>query len=151
MQTDRLERIESRIETYTANLAQAVQGGSRAQFSMLLSIISANQAQQRPQPALEAVAGAGGGSGFSLPAAESPYPDPNEFYSEQLVQRFNEAVSQSLPGDFAYLNSVVDTGARTPRRARLQADQFEKVALISAGRLMLHEIEQSRQQIRTQA
>ncbi len=151
MQTDRLGRIESRIESYTSNLANAVQSGNGAQFSMLLSMISANQALYKPEFAVPAQA-ADPSAQFQLPAeAQSVYPDPNEFYDEKVVDRLNHSVNDQLPGDFAYINSYIETGARTPRRARLAADQFEKMALMASGKLMLDEISRSQQQIRVQA
>ncbi|WP_027856672.1 hypothetical protein [Marinobacterium jannaschii] len=151
MQTERLERIESRIETYTSNLASAVQSGNGAQFSMLLSMISANQALYKPEFSVPAPA-ADPDARFQLPAeAQSVYPDPNELYNETVVDRLNHSINDNLPGDFAYINSYIETGARTPRRGRLGADQFEKVALMASGKLMLDEISRSQQQIRTQA
>jgi len=151
MQTDRLERIESRIETYTSNLANAVQSGNGTQFSMLLSMISANQALYKPDFAVPAAA-ADSNAQFQLPAeAQSVYPDPNELHDEVVVDRLNHSINDNLPGDFAYINSYIETGARTPRRSRLGADQFEKMALMASGKLMLDEISRSQQQISVQA
>ncbi|MGB0466654.1 MAG: hypothetical protein ACPGF7_03865 [Pontibacterium sp.] len=136
------EKIQNRIETYTSNLTQAVQGGSGAQFSMLLSMISTNQ------DLFAFNADAQGGNGFELPEAALRYPGPNEFYNGEMVERLNISVNQHLRGEFAYINSYVETGARTPVNARRANDAFEKVALLTAGNSMLGEIEASRNQIR---
>ncbi|MFC6671407.1 hypothetical protein [Marinobacterium aestuariivivens] len=78
---------------------------------------------------------------------EPLYPDPREFYSDALTERLNRSVSERQRGEFAMLCSYVDTGSRTPRSGRQALDQFEQVALMSSGRLMLDRIEQSRIQL----
>jgi hypothetical protein len=59
----------------------------------------------------------------------------------------NQAVSQRQTGDFALLRSYLDTAARTPGQVRQAQDQFEQVALLSSGRLMLDQIAGSRVQL----
>ncbi|MBY4678037.1 hypothetical protein [Marinobacterium arenosum] len=140
------ERIESRIENYTSNLSQAVQGGSGAQFSMLLSMISANQDLYRPieaRPASDAR--------FELPESQSAYPDFDELNTPAVVDRLNHSINEQRRGDYAYLVSHIHTEAMMPRDARRGADYFAKVALMSTGRLMLDEIDSSRQQISAHA
>ncbi len=128
------EKIESRIESYTAGLTPAVQSGNGAQFSLLLSMIAINQQQYQPAP-LAAQAGA---EAFRLPA--SGYPDPNGFYTDVLTERLNDAVHEQSGAEFAMLCSYLDTASRTPLQSRQGADQFEQVALMSSGRLMLSQI-----------
>ncbi len=137
------ERIQSRIETYTSNLTQAVQGGSGAQFSLLLSMISANQdlfALAEPRPT---------GEGFALPEGQVRYPNPNEFYDGEVVERLNVSVHEDQRGEFAYVNSYIETGARTPVGARKAVDHLEKVAVLAAGGAMLDEISTSQTLIGT--
>lgn len=143
----RSEAIETRIENYTARLPQAVQSSNGAQFSLLLSLIASNQELYRPGAAAEAGAG-----GFALPEpALSRYPDPNEFYTDELVGRLNQAVNAGLRGEYAYLVSQVDVQSQLPRRQRLAADSFAQVALEASGRIMLDTVDQSRRSIRTSA
>ncbi|UTW11578.1 hypothetical protein [Marinobacterium rhizophilum] len=131
--------IQNRIETYTTGLTPAVQSGNGAEFSLLLSLISVNQQQYRPLLSLPA-ADAG-------PQAEAAFPDPNRFYTPELTEQLNQAVSSQHTGDFAMLRSYLDTAARTPTQARQAQDQFEQVALMSSGRLMLDQIAGSRLQL----
>ncbi len=138
----RTEQIQTRIEGYTSNLSQAVQSGSGAQFSMLLSLIHSNQALMKP----EAAPVVGDGS-FSLPQAETVYPDPNELYNDQVTERLNNAVHDGLVGDFAYVNGYLYSLSNTPRQQQLAADEYARVGLLSTGQLMVNEIEQSKQQI----
>jgi len=133
-----VEKIQARIETYTSNLATAVQSGSGAQFSLLMSMIAANQ--ELPEDRRS------GGEGFELPTAELSYPNPNEMYNEEVAGRLNVSVNEHQRGEFAYLNSHIHTGALTPRQARHASDSWERAALISAG-AMLNEINTSRGQI----
>ena len=142
----RAELIQSRIEGYTSGLSQAVQSGSGAQFSMLLSLIHSNQQLQRPD-AVPATSDAE----FSLPELSSPYPDPNELHDNQVVERLNSAIHNGLVGDFAYVNGYLYSHSHTPKQTPLASDQYAKVALMSTGQLMIDEIETSRQQIRTAA
>jgi hypothetical protein len=138
------EKIQSRIQACTAGLTPAVQAGNGAEFSLLLSMISVHQQQYQPAP-LVASADA---QALRLPAAG--YPDPNAFYGEALAERLNDAVQASSRGEFAMLCSYVDVASRTPRQPRqprLAADQFEQVALMSSGHLMLNQIAESRQQL----
>jgi hypothetical protein len=131
MQTDQIQL--ERIETYTASLPSAIQGANGAQFAMLLSLITANQNI---------------GPSFQLPAAQdvepvvqqSVYPTEVEVNKPELVERLNNSVHQLRFGDFAFVNAFIETMAEAPRTARAAADQFEKVALMSSGKLMLDHI-----------
>jgi len=140
-----LEQIQSSIETYTSNLPQAVQAGQGAQFSMLLSLITASE-QLKPQQ--EAAAS---GAEFKLPETGNKYPNPNDFYSAEVVDGLNRSVNQSRLGDHAYLRSLVDVKAKEPVASQAKADEFEKVALMSAGKLMLDHISASNSQFRASA
>jgi hypothetical protein len=131
--------IQNRIETYTCGLAPAVQAGNGAEFSLLLSLISVNQLQYRALPAQPLVEA-------SLPA-QPGFLDPNTLYTPELTGQLNQAVSQRQTGDFALLRSYLDTAARTPGQVRQAQDQFEQVALLSSGRLMLDQIAGSRVQL----
>jgi len=143
----RSEAIETRIENYTARLSQAVQSSNGAQFSLLLSLIASNQELYQPGTATEASA-----AGFALPeSAASGYPDPNEFYTDELVGRLNQSVNAGLRGEYAYLVSQVDVQSHLPRRQRLAADSFAQVALAASGRIMLDTVDQSRRSISTSA
>ncbi len=138
MQTN---RITDRIETYTGNLTQAVQGGNGAQFSMLMSLISTNQEFYRPEVQRS-------GGDFQLPEPEVDlYVDPNELHTPEVVSRLNHSINDNLSGDYAYLVSHLSTESVTPRSSRRAADNFAKISLMSAGKLMLDEIATSRQQI----
>ena len=131
MQTDQIQL--ERIETYTASLPGAIQGANGAQFAMLLSLITANQ--EMP-------------SSFNLPTAvqqvevpaQSVYPSVVEVNKPQLVERLNNAVHQLRFGDFAFVNSFIETMAQTPRPYKGAVDEFEKIALMSSGKLMLDHI-----------
>lgn len=142
----RTEQINNRIEGYTSNLSQAVQSGNGAQFSMLLSLIHSNQQLVTPERVGEA-----SGAEFSLPQTESTYPDPNEFYSDEVAVRLNGAIHEGLVGDFAYVNGYLHTHANTPRQLKLASDEYARVGLMSTGQLMVDEIETSREQIRAAA
>lgn len=134
------ERIEARIENYTNNLTNAVQSGNGAQFSMLLSMISTNQEAYRPEQQRS--------TEFSLPEPEVDlYPTNDELNTPEVVDRLNHSINDALLGDYAYLVSHLHTEALTPRSAKRAADNFAKVSLMSAGSLMLEEINTSRQQI----
>lgn len=142
MQTD---AIQTRIETYTASLPQAVQSPNGAQFAFLLSLIASNQEIYRPQPQTAS------GSGFELPAvAPLSYPDPNELHTTEVVARLNHSINDHIPGDYAYLVSQLDTQARTPRAQSLRSDRFEQVALYAANSLA-NTIETARQTLTAQA
>ncbi|MBV1789764.1 hypothetical protein KQ940_17045 [Marinobacterium sp. D7] len=140
------ERILQRIETYTADLPQAVQSSNGARFAMLLSLIASNQELYSPvrQPA------SGDGS-FELLQESLSYPDPNEFYTELVVDRLNRSVNAGQRGEYAYLISHVDTQAHTPRQGRIASDSFEQVALASSGRMMIDLIDRSRHSIEVHA
>lgn len=138
----RTEQIQTRIESYTSNLSQAVQSGSGAQFSMLLSLIHSNQQLIKPEH-VAAVSD----SEFRLPESQSAYPDVNELHSAEVTGRLNHAVHEGLVGDFAYVNGYLYSHSHTPRQTALASDEYAKVALISTGQLMVDEIEVSRQQI----
>ncbi|MGB1238372.1 MAG: hypothetical protein ACPG4U_09200 [Pseudomonadales bacterium] len=135
MQTDQIQ--QTRIETYTASLPGAIQGANGAQFAMLLSLITANQ---NITPS------------FALPGAIQPvqepqqpsYPTEVEVNKPYLVDRLNQAVHNLRFGDFAYINSFIETTAETVRPAQTRADEFEKVALMSSGKLMLDHIDTAR-------
>lgn len=141
----RTEQIQTKIESYTSNLSQAVHSGNGAQFSMLMSMIHSNQMLIKPEVV------AASGAEFKLPEAESVYPDPNEFYDDQVVERLNNAIHEGLVGDFAYVNGYLYTHAHTPRQQQIASDNYAKVALMSTGQLMIDEIETSRQQIQEAA
>ena len=138
----RTEQIQSRIEGYTSDLSQAVQSGSGAQFSMLLSLIHSNQQLQKPDRVLAA-----SDAEFSLPTQESVYPDPNDLHDEQVVERLNGAIHNGRVGDFAYVNGYLYTHSHTPKQSALASDQYAKVALMSSGQLMIDEIVSSKQQV----
>ncbi|MGH1462966.1 MAG: hypothetical protein ACRBB6_13130 [Neptuniibacter sp.] len=140
----RTEQIQTKIEGYTSNLSHAVHSGNGAQFSMLLSMIHSNQMQLKP----EAVSS---DAEFKLPEAETVYPDPNELYDDQVVERLNNAIHDGLVGDFAYVNGYLYSHAHTPRQQQVASDNYAKIALMSTGKLMIDEIEESRQQIRAAA
>lgn len=74
------ERIQQRIENYTADLPQAVQSSNGARFAMLLSLIASNQEIYTP----ERLPATGDGS-FQLEGTAQRYPDPNEFYTADVV------------------------------------------------------------------
>lgn len=135
------EKIQARIETYTSSLPQAVQSPHGAQFAMLLSLISTNQSNsfQYSSQSVDAVRG----EGFSLPEAAT-YPTIDELHTPYLVERLNHSVNDNIPGDFAYINSHIETRALSLSRVqRASADEFAKMALLSSGRLMLDHISQS--------
>lgn len=131
------EKIQARIETYTSSLPQAVQSPHGAQFAMLLSLISTNQSNsyQYSSQAIQQKSG----EGFSLPE-EDRYPSIDELHTPYLVERLNHSVNDNIPGDFAYINSYIETRALTTRTHRSAADEFAKMALQSSGRLMLDHI-----------
>ena len=138
------ENIQARIESYTSSLPQAVQASHGAQFALLLSLISTNQAntlQYTPVGTPEAA-----NSTFSV--AQSLYLNENELHTPLLVERLNEAVNEHLEGDFAYLNSHIATLAERPRTAVPTADSFAKMALIANGALVLDQIQQSQVSVR---
>ena len=138
------ENIQTRIESYTSSLPQAVQASHGAQFALLLSLISTNQAntlQYTPVGIPEAA-----NSTFSV--AQSLYLNENELHTPLLVERLNEAVNEHLEGDFAYLNSHIATLAERPRAAVPTADSFAKMALIANGALVLDQIQQSQISVR---
>ena len=135
------EKIQTRIETYTSSLPQAVQSPHGAQFAMLLSLISTNQSNsyQYSSQSVESPRG----EGFVLPA-ETTYPGIDELHTPYLVERLNHSVNDNIRGDFAYINSHIETRAHTSSRVqRSAADEFAKMALLSSGRLMLDQIGQS--------
>jgi len=131
MHSDRIQL--ERIETYTASLPSAIQGANGAQFAMLLSMITANQ-DMAPSFQLPAVAQE------QTVAVQTPYPTEVEVNKPQLVERLNDAVHQLRFGDFAYVNSFIETMAETVRPSQSAVDQFEKIALMSSGKLMLDHI-----------
>lgn len=133
MQTTEVQN--NRIETYTAALPQAVQKSNGAQFALMLSLISANQ---QPSTGFSVVANQ---PSASEQVEEPRYPTAIEVNTPPLVERLNDAIHRLRFGDFAYINSFIDTMAQTPRPSVRSADSFEKVALLSSGRLMLNEIE----------
>ena len=127
MQTD---PIQTKIESYTASLPQAVHAPSGAQFAFLLSLIASTEEIHRPPAQAEP------GSGFELPPnAALRYPDLNELHTPEVVSRLNHSINDHIPGDYAYLVSRLDTQARTPRAQALRSDRFEQVALYAASEL----------------
>ncbi len=138
------EAIQTRIETYTSSLPQAVQAPHGAQFALLLSLISTNQAntaQYAPLAAPES-------SGAAFTISEPLYLNESELHSPQLVERLNTAVHDHLEGDFAYVNSHIATLAERPRSPVASADSFAKMALIASGSLVLDQIQESKMTIR---
>lgn len=129
-------RIDNRVEHWTADLTPAVQAGQGARFSLLLSLISVKQQYRIQEPPVFV-----SGSQFRLQAPL--YPDPNTFYTDGLTERLNRAVSEQHRGEFALLCSYVDTASRMPRR---NAERFEQVARIT-GAEMRDRVEQSRVQV----
>lgn len=143
IRTMQTEKIQARIETYTSNLAQAVQSGSGAQFSLLLSMIATNQDLPGTRP--QAI-----GEGFELPTTDNQYPDPNDLYSADVAERMNVGINQDMRGEFAYACSYVETESLVPVKGRRLNDSLERLGLISGG-AMLQEIASSHQQIRQTA
>ncbi len=141
MQTD---SIQTRIETYTASLPQAVQSPNGAQFAFLLSLIASNQEIYRPQPQQAP------GEGFALPEAALSYPDPVQLHTSQVVDRLNHSINDPLPGDYAFMVSRLDVQSRTPRAQALASDRFEQVALYAASDLA-GQIDTARQSISVEA
>lgn len=135
MQTDQIQ-IE-RIETYTASLPSAIQGANGAQFAMLLSLITANQdiAPTFQLPA-EQVA--------TQSVSQSRYPTEVEVNKPALVERLNDSIHHLRFGDFAFINSFIETVAETPRPNTTAVDEFEKIALMSSGKLMIDHISTAR-------
>lgn len=133
-----IERIEQRIEQYTSSLSQAVQEGRGAQFSMLLSLITASEDLAAKQSYRQT-------SSFELPVQTLSYPDPDSLYDEEIVGRLNQAVHNAQYGDLAYLRSHLDVRANTPANSAVVLDNFSKMGLASAGRLMLDELNRSAQ------
>jgi hypothetical protein len=131
MQADQIQL--ERIDTYTASLPSAIQGANGAQFAMLLSLITANQdiPTQFNIPSAPAV---------EANSTQTLYPSQLEVNKPYLVERLNNAVHQLRFGDFAFINSFIETQSQTIRPSQSSADQFEKVALMSSGRLMLDQI-----------
>lgn len=141
MQTD---KIQSRIETYTASLPNAVQSPNSAQFAFLLSLIASNQEINRPEATRHP------GEGFALPEAVSAYPDPTQLHTPVVVDRLNHSVNDPIPGDYAFMVSRLEVQARTPRAQALASDRFAQVALYAASDL-IDKIETSRQSINIEA
>ncbi len=118
------EKIQTRIETYTSSLPQAVQSPHGAQFAMLLSLISTNQSNsyEYSSQSVEPLRG----EGFVLPQ-ETTYPGIDELHTPYLVERLNHSVNDNIPGDFAYINSHIETRALSSSRLqRASADEFAK-------------------------
>lgn len=143
-----IDPLLQRTERLTAHLPNAVQGGDPAQFALLLSLI-ANQDEQRaaftvpvPTPPGQ---GGDGTSAFRLP--EPTYRTLEQLHSPALVARLNQAVQQQLNGDYAYLNSHLISQAQQRHNQPPANDEFAKVALISAGKLLLEQIDQARQSV----
>jgi hypothetical protein len=127
MQTD---PIQTKIESYTASLPQAVHAPSGAQFAFLLSLIASTEEIHRPPAQGEP------GSGFELPPnAALRYPDLNELHTPEVVARLNRSVNDHLPGEYAYLVSWLDVQAHTPKAQPPRPDRFEQVALYTANAL----------------
>lgn len=142
----RAEQIQTRIEGYTSTLSHAVQGGNGAQFSMLLSLIHSNQ-QLLPSEKSSIVTQ----GNFQLPHEDSSYPNINELYTSEVTDRLNGAFNYGLSGDLAYVNGYLYTHSNTPKNRQLASDEYAKIGLMSAGQLMLEEIEKSDRQIRVAA
>lgn len=141
------EIIQSRIEGYTSTLPKAVQSSQGAQFALLLSLISTNQSNSQTYEPSSASQQNASGEGFALPQA-STYPSVDELHTPELVERLNLSVNENLPPDFAYVNSHIMAKADQPREGRPGTmDEFAKMALMSAGKLMLEQIEQSQHSI----
>ena len=140
------EQIQQRIESYTAALPQAVQSPNGARFAMLLSLIASNQEIYRPPAGAETPE-----ERFEMDASTLTYPDPNELYSEDLVERLNHSINAGERGEYAYLVSYLDTRAQLPRNGAAAGDDFQQLALTSSGRMMLDTIDRSRATIRTSA
>ncbi|MDO6562669.1 hypothetical protein Q4488_04665 [Amphritea sp. 1_MG-2023] len=144
MQIERLEQLEQRIENYTSSLTQAVNEGRGAQFSMLLSLINTTEYQTQKNTVSS--------SDFSLPAdLSAAYPDPDSLYTDALTERLNQAVVGAKRGDLAYLLSHLDVQTHTPSRTVAVSDNFAKMGLASAGRMMLEEIDRSGRQLSARA
>lgn len=140
------EQIQSRIETYTASLPQAVQSPNGAQFAFLLSLIASNQEIYQPQQAT-----APASEGFALPTTDAlNYPDPIELHTPRVVDRLNHSINDPNPGDYAFQVARLEVQSRTPRAQALRSDRFEQVALYAASNLA-GQIEQARSSIHVEA
>jgi len=111
---------------------------------MLLRLLGAAEYQTQKGRALT--------GGIGLPEPESlHYPDPDSLYTGEVAGRLNSAVSENHPGHFDYLLSHIAVQAHTPLRSASAADDFARIGLASAGRLMLDEIDRSGQQFSARA
>ena len=134
-----IERIEQQIETYTSTLSHAVQSGQGAQFSMLLSMISASEDQAAKKTSSGAV--------FELPVTEElSYPDPDSLYNEEIVGRLNTSVGSNNFADMAYVLSHVHAQQTMPENQLLAADTYARIGLTSSRHMIISEIEESRSQ-----
>lgn len=142
------EIAQHRVERLTTALGSAAGSVGSAQFSMLLSMIDANHhAFSGASSTFTSAQNSEKGSGFALPVSETSYPDPNELNSPVVVERLNRAYRAGDQGDVAYFNSYIDVESRRPRLQRVSGDGFERLALESVGRLVIDEVNASRQQI----
>lgn len=140
------EVVETRIGRCQASLPQAVQATDGAHFRMLLSLISSNQAYEF-NPAEQAA-----GEGFELPANTNKklkYPNAEQLYSNQVVERMTSAFNQGSKGDFAYACSWVDTQANMPEGYNALGDSLAKMAMQLNGKLMNAEVASARSSINT--
>jgi hypothetical protein len=135
----------TRIESTTQALPSAVRSTSGADFALLISLIDHYQSNSQSGfdlSASEAAQSAERG-GFALPKAVT-YPDPNQYHTAEAVERLNASVHSQNHGDFAYLNSLINTlserGQPDPSAAIFKADPFAKSALEASGALMLDQI-----------
>ena len=135
----------NRIESTTQALPSAVRSTNGADFALLISLIdhyqSNSQSAFQVQPGTQSTAGQG--AGFELPSAVT-YPDPNQYHTAEAVERLNASVHNQNQGDFAYLNSLINTlserGEPDPSASVYQGDPFAKTALEASGALMLDQI-----------
>jgi hypothetical protein len=135
----------TRIESTTQALPSAVRSTNGADFALLISLIDHYQSNSQSTFSVPNAADASNPNGarFELPDAVT-YPDPNQFHTAEAVERLNASIHTQNSGDFAYLNSLINTlserGRPDPSEPIYQADPFAKTALEASGALMLDHI-----------
>ena len=115
----RTEKIQARIEALTSSLPGAFESGNAGQFSLLLSMITANQSLYPgdSQPGPE----------FSLDL-KAEKPRVEEVYTGEISERFTGALHAGERGEFAYLNSHVADAMERPPYQHRAVDHFSLVA-----------------------
>lgn len=142
MQNDQItnEVFLNRVESYTANLPQAVRSPNSAQFGMLLSLIASSH--ERFSAEARSIESAPGR--FQLPG-KSVYPVPDSLFNRDLVERLNHSVTAQEAGEFAYLVSYLNVKMLMPLNSPIENDHFAQVSLASLGGHMLEQISAARE------